>query len=118
MTLLSLSTLGTGFGYDDGDSTEVSVDLKSVLTEVRGMRFSVINGGTATQALTLTGINASYDTLRSILILNDVNSGATFAMAEADVSLASISANNTIKIGATTTNKKLLIIWFDRSYGS
>lgn len=121
MSLISLSSFEkvAGEGFSDGNDTQSSVDLKSILTEARGLQFSVINGGTATQSLTLTGINASYDTIRAILMLNDLSSGATFAMEALTASQATISANNTIKTNSTTnsTNKKLLVIWFDRDGG-
>lgn len=76
--------------------------LPLILKELQSIKHTVVSGGAANAALTLTGIKVG-DTVASIVNLTD----------STQVTEAATITANTIKLPTTdTTSKKLLVVWF------
>lgn len=112
MALKDLTNLGRYGAKLDHPDSNVD-DLRDILAQVRGLKLTVIAGGSAGDH-TVTGI-ATADHLISVIHL-DLGSNAETDMT-ADFS---ITAANTINNtgGTDTTNDTLLVMYFDISAGA
>lgn len=110
MTLESLTDLDVAFGWD-GSQSDIA-DLKSVISEVRGINLSVCSGeATAGETMTVSGI-ATTDTILSAwevrhdAAANPVNRTAS----------TTITASGTIKCNeALDVNSQFFVLWMDKT---
>ena len=91
-----------------------SGSLRSILTEIQGLKFTLTAGAAADADITVTGITTS-DTLASVIGFDPDN--GTPADQVIDVtSEASITDDNDIQCDTTdTTGYDLLVIWYDKA---
>lgn len=89
-----------------------SPNLVDVLTELRGLRFTLATGGAS---VAVNGI-ATEDTLVAVLCFVGAAAATPDVTTVNDITAnASISAANTVAISSgATANDKVLVIWYDK----
>ena len=109
MSLLSLGALGGSFGFTNPNTS--GPDLESTLRELQGIKFNLIAGFAAGSSGAVTNI-ATADTIKAGLVFT-TGAGIVTQLTTASVT---IPAAGRVKIADTaTTNKKVLVIWVDKS---
>lgn len=114
MTLEVLTALGTRFGWDNPISGVP--DLKSVLTELQGLKFGVIRGATtASVDLSISGI-ATTDTIIKALRFDGVAASGIQSIAELPAASVKIrSAGNVRNIGTAAVIDQIVVFYFDKA---
>lgn len=109
---MSLHTIPDAFG--SGGSGLCDGTLKSILTELQGLSFALVNGAAADTDITLTGI-ATEDTIAFILGLDPDNETAAEQVLDFTADFA-ITAADTIKAATqATTGYDLVVVWYNKS---
>jgi len=116
----SLSDLVGRFGFQAPGN---EVDLHDILQQLQGIRFSYVDGGAQSTALSLktaggvTGSAAKITT--DDVLLGVIDFSANAASGLIDVSLRNdcriVSTGNVQFSAGATTNSKILVIWWDTS---
>lgn len=90
-----------------------SPTLKAILTEIQGLKITVVAGAGATTNIAVTGI-ATVDTLLSVLQL--VGAGSDVTDIADRTGEASITSAGNIQLSSTdTSGSKLIVVWYDKS---
>jgi len=115
----SLSSLDGTFGWK---APGTNVDLRDILQQLQGIRFSYADGGNQSTAISLktaggaTGSAAKITTSDVLLAAIEFDpSGTWFANVSLRNDCRVVSTGNIQFSSAATTNSKILIIWFDTS---
>jgi len=87
--------------------------LRNILVELQGLKVTVVAGAAANTNIPITGITTK-DTLVAVLQVEPDN-GTTGTMLTDRTGEASITSAGNIRLSTTaTTDKQLLVIWFDK----
>lgn len=110
MALYSLGTIAAAL--DLQTLKDKSPNLVDVLTEIRGLKFSLTTGGTS---VTVNGITTE-DTLLAVLCFVGAAAATPDVTTVNDITAnASIAGDNTVSISSgATANDKVLAIWYDK----